>query len=461
MGRKELIFEFLQDQTKLFIAGDTFAKIESTAIAAELNIARYNVSRDLNRLSEEGRVLKFSGRPVYFLTRELIEAKVGKKISDEDEVTLEKIQEACTAEASGGLPEDYPFTELIGYDGSLENAVRQAKAALLYPPNGLHTLLTGPSGSGKTTFARFMYQYAKRAGTLAEDAPYVVFNCADYSNNPHLLLDHLFGHVKHAFTGAETDKVGLIESANRGILFLDEIHRLPPEGQEMLFSIMDRGEYYRLGETGAPHKVQVLIIGATTEEIQGTILATFLRRIPLTITMPSVKERGLAEKIKLIYFCFKQESKKINRKLQVNEDVIRFFLQYDPVGNIGQIKNDVQLLCANALVDSISNQQDTVQVKLSHLSTYLIDQFYYAHSNERDDQQMREKLKLLQIDEFVFTPQEEKNADPFLLVDEEESVSRDVLATYQRYLEGKGKINHPWQDARAGGKTAKSPTADL
>lgn len=440
MGRKEIIFDFITEQTAKFIAGEEQVKLDSTKISEELHIARYNVSRDLNRLAEEGKVLKFSGRPVYFLTKELVEKAVGYKIIANDELDFEEMKNSLLSEEPT-LPADYPFTELIGYDGSLENAIRQAKAALLYPPNGLHTLLTGPSGSGKTTFARFMYQYAERVGALIEGAPYVVFNCADYSNNPHLLLDHLFGHVKQAFTGAETDKAGLIETANQGILFLDEIHRLPPEGQEMLFSIMDRGEYYRLGESAKPRKVQVLIIGATTEEIQGTILATFLRRIPLTINMPSVKERGLTEKIKLIYFCFEQESKKINRRLQVNEDVVRFFLQYDPVGNIGQIKNDVQLLCANALVDSISNQQETVQVKLSHLSTYLIDQFYYAHSNEMNDQQMREKLKLLKIDELVFTPQQEKNADPFLLVDEEESVSHDVLETYQRYLEGKGTLS--------------------
>lgn len=63
---------------------------------------------------------------------------------------------------------DYPFSELVGYSGSLANAVRQAKAALLYPPNGLHTLLSGPSGSGKTTFARFMYQYAVQVDSFLQ-----------------------------------------------------------------------------------------------------------------------------------------------------------------------------------------------------------------------------------------------------------------------------------------------------
>lgn len=439
MGRKDSIFAFLCEQTESFISGECCLSIDATSIADELKLARYNVSRDLNKLAEEGQVLKFSGRPVCFLAKELIERYVGKKDEIGTGMTLEEMRKLLNKYSSDHL-NDYPFTELIGYNGSLENAIRQAKAALLYPPFGLHSILTGPSGSGKTTFARFMYQYAKHAGKLQIDAPYVIFNCADYSNNQHLLLDHLFGHVKHAFTGADSDKDGLISAANNGILFLDEIHRLPPEGQEMLFSIMDRGEYYRLGESSNPRKVRVLIIGATTEEFEGNILTTFLRRIPLKISMPSIKERGLAEKIKLIYFCFKQEAQKIERKLQVNEDVIRFFIQYNPVGNIGQMKNDIQLLCANALVDSISINSELIQVKLSHLSTYLIDQFYYAHSSETNSE-LREKLKFLQIDEFIFAPEEESGDDPFLLVDEEESVSYEVLETYHKYLDGKSSLS--------------------
>lgn len=439
MGRKDSIFAFLCEQTESFISGECCLSIDATSIADELKLARYNVSRDLNKLAEEGQVLKFSGRPVCFLAKELIERYVGKKDEIGTGMTLEEMRKLLNKYSSDHL-NDYPFTELIGYNGSLENAIRQAKAALLYPPFGLHSILTGPSGSGKTTFARFMYQYAKHAGKLQIDAPYVIFNCADYSNNQHLLLDHLFGHVKHAFTGADSDKDGLISAANNGILFLDEIHRLPPEGQEMLFSIMDRGEYYRLGESSNPRKVRVLIIGATTEEFEGNILTTFLRRIPLKISMPSIKERGLAEKIKLIYFCFKQEAQKIERKLQVNADVIRFFIQYNPVGNIGQMKNDIQLLCANALVDSISINSELIQVKLSHLSTYLIDQFYYAHSSETNSE-LREKLKFLQIDEFIFAPEEESGDDPFLLVDEEESVSYEVLETYHKYLDGKSSLS--------------------
>lgn len=101
-------------------------------------------------------------------------------------------------------------------------------------------------------FAECMYHFAVDSKTLPENAPFVAFNCADYAQNPQLLFGHIFGVKKGAYTGAENDTPGLISEADGGVLFLDEIHRLPPEGQEMLFTFIDKGIYRPLGESGRP-----------------------------------------------------------------------------------------------------------------------------------------------------------------------------------------------------------------
>lgn len=90
-------------------------------------------------------------------------------------------------------------------------------------------------------FAEVMYSFAKEIGRIKRNAPFVTFNCADYANNPQLLMSQLFGVKKGAYTGADKDRMGLVEKADGGILFLDEVHRLPPEGQEMLFYLIDKG----------------------------------------------------------------------------------------------------------------------------------------------------------------------------------------------------------------------------
>src|SRR5699024_1002861 len=146
------------------------------------------------------------------------------------------------------------------------------------------------TGSGKTFFAHAMFQFAKVNHIIASNKELIVFNCADYANNAELLMSHLFGYAKGAFTGAEKEKRGIIDQADGSMLFLDEIHRLPPEGQEMVFYFMDHGTYSRLGESGKQHQADVRIIGATTEDPHSALLDTFVRRIPINIHLPSFEE---------------------------------------------------------------------------------------------------------------------------------------------------------------------------
>ncbi|MCV5918152.1 sigma-54 factor interaction domain-containing protein, partial [Escherichia coli] len=90
---------------------------------------------------------------------------------------------------------------------------------------------------GKTFFAELMHCFACKH-TIGSPPPLVYFNCAEYAHNPELLSSHLFGHHKGAFTGASENNTGLVEQADGGYLLLDEVHRLPYEGQEKLFSIL-------------------------------------------------------------------------------------------------------------------------------------------------------------------------------------------------------------------------------
>ncbi len=205
-------------------------------------IDRTNASRDLNLLAQEGKVERIPGRPVLFIVKApSIEQfhENGNNSKYLSEVPLQVTQEpgkppAVAASVYNGAVVTN-FETLIGGGEGLKVAIQQAKAAMLYPPRGLHTLLCGPSGVGKTTFARLMHEFALELQALPADAPFISFNCADYAGNPQLLMAHLFGVVRGAYTGADRDREGLVEQAHRGILFLDEVHRLPPEGQEMLF----------------------------------------------------------------------------------------------------------------------------------------------------------------------------------------------------------------------------------
>src|SRR5699024_1206658 len=214
------------------------------------------------------------------------------------------------------------FSLLIGGDESLSKSIKQVKAALNYPDNGLPTLFTGESGTGKSYFVKIIYEYCVLKGLLDEDAPFITVNCAQYANNPELLTSTLFGYVKGAFTGADEQKKGAFEYANNGILFLDEVHRLNPEGQEKLFTYMDQGFIYRVGDPNQAIPLKVRLFFATTESLETMLLTTLILRIQIQFELPSHLIPSKNEQIELMYSCLISEQRKFEKQLCISSQVL-------------------------------------------------------------------------------------------------------------------------------------------
>lgn len=350
--------------------------IDTGTLANLLNLSRANVSSELNKLCIEGKVKKGPGRPVlYSVVRNPSENPKSTK------TTMDKFIEC---------------------NRSLVTAGEQARAAILYPPKGMNTLILGETGVGKSMFAGIMHKYAIEMKRMTPNAPFITFNCADYTNNPQLLLSQIFGVKKGAFTGADSDKMGLIEKANGGILFLDEVHRLPAEGQEMFFTFMDKGTFMRLGETAAERKADVFIIAATTENPDSTLLRTFTRRIPMIIKMPNISERSVDERFELITEFFREESFRLDRKIIVSVNSMRSFLSYNCPNNIGQLKSDIQLSCAKAYADFLSHKKDEVRINSPDLPQYIREGLY----KETEHRQIWNRLIGINNRYFIFNKEE-------------------------------------------------------
>ena len=253
---------------------------------------------------------------------------------------------------------------------SLFHQIEQGKAAILYPGDGMHMLLLGETGVGKSLFADLLHKYGIQSGKLAEASPFIQFNCADYAHNPQLLMSQLFGHVKGAYTGAETNKTGLLEKANGGILFLDEIHRLPIEGQEMLFTYIDRGVFRRPGESEKDHHANVLIIGATTEK-KDTLLKTFIRRLPIIIDLPSLRERSIEERHQLFDTFVQQEVDQLGVPMYFSKNALKAFLHYKCELNIGQFKADIRIAFAKSYARFLAVKEDYLRVSSKDLPEYI------------------------------------------------------------------------------------------
>ncbi len=297
--------------------------ISTKEVADLAELSRSVISIYLSQLFKDGKLVKKTGRPVLW------------KLSNTNE----------------------PFGNLIGHSGSLKDVVKRCQESIVYPPNGFPIIITGPSGVGKSFLARDIYREAKDLKVINDDAKFVTLNAADYANNPDLLSSVLFGYKKGAFTGANVDTPGLIDQANNGYFFLDEVHRLPQESQEKLFSLLDLGKFYPLGENEVAHKVNVRFIFATTENLDNFLLKTFVRRVPLNIALPAFKDRPLTERLSLITNAFKEEAKRVDRKFVVSNEIIEKLLHNDDPGNIGSMENKVKLLCASAYTDDSQSEK--------------------------------------------------------------------------------------------------------
>ncbi len=330
-------------------------------ICTATGYARTAVSEDLTKLMNQQQVIKVKSRPVLFFSRQNLEEQcqfVPQKDMYTSLVEL-KVELAQVMEKRERLTRERhanPFSKVIGYDGSLADIIKKLKAAVLYPPKGLNIMLTGESGVGKTLLAEHLHQFFE--AKTNQQVPFIYFNCAEYFNNPELLTSHLFGYKKGSFTGADSDHQGLVEMADTGFFFLDEVHRLTNEGQEKLFTLLDKGYFTRMGEAEKQRHVAIKFIFATTEDLEKTFLKTFLRRIPVNLYVPSLNERSIKEKIQLVLAFFLEESQGIQKDLFISYNTLKYLTFSVYKANVGELKSEIQFTCAQAYLDAIDYEAD-------------------------------------------------------------------------------------------------------
>ncbi|MGM0239933.1 sigma 54-interacting transcriptional regulator [Enterococcus sp. AZ103] len=332
--------------------------ITTQALADSLGIKRNSASHYLNNLLEAGKVTKISGKPVKWVS----------EIRDE-------------------INNDNPFEAFIGSNSSLVNEIQQCQAAVEYPPKGLPIIINGKSGVGKSYLAGLIHDYCLKKELLMTQAPFVVLNCADYANNPELLSATLFGYKKGSFTGADQDRAGLINDADGGILFLDEVHRLSYENQEKLFLLMDQGIYRPLGDKGELKRADLRFIFATTENNDEVLLDTFRRRIPVSISLPDFNRRPFEERLNLIQRFYQNEVVSLKKDILITSDVLDFLAFSKYKGNIGRLKNLIKISCANAWHENKNENQLVIKREyfptITDTSTqekYIFDDLLISHS---------------------------------------------------------------------------------
>ncbi|RKH88790.1 GAF domain-containing protein [Corallococcus sp. AB045] len=178
------------------------------------------------------------------------------------------------------------FEGLIGESPVMRNLYRQVERL---GPTSLHVLIQGETGTGKEEVARALHRRSGRRGRL------VAINCAALPES--LIERELFGHVRGAFSGATSDRAGLVEAADGGTLFLDEIGDMPLSLQSRLLRVVQEHEVTRLGEH-RPRKVDMRVVAATHQPLKALVARGAFREDLLfrldevRLEVPALRERG-------------------------------------------------------------------------------------------------------------------------------------------------------------------------
>jgi DNA-binding NtrC family response regulator len=202
-------------------------------------------------------------------------------------------------------------------------------------PSPKPVLVTGESGSGKELIAQALHKASGRAGK------FVAVNVAGLEDT--VFSDTLFGHRKGAFTGADTERKGLIEEATGGTLFLDEIGSLEKQSQIKLLRLLQENQYFTLGSDVAK-KSQATVVAATNEDLQAKMKdGTFrndlyYRLISHQILLPPLRERR--EDIPILVGSFlKQAAANFNKeKPEITPEILRLLQQYLFPGNVRELQ---------------------------------------------------------------------------------------------------------------------------
>lgn len=223
-------------------------------------------------------------------------------------------------------------------------------------------LFQGETGTGKDVFAQLLHHRSPRA-----TGPFVRINCAALSDS--LVESELFGHAKGAFTGAHAERVGLLEAANGGTVFLDELGELMPAHQAALLVAIERKQIVRLG-TSKPIAIDVRFVSATNRDLELEVEARRFRRDLLhrlngiVFEVPALRDRA-EEVVPLAQVFLRQFATQASRRAPVlSEEAARLLTAYHWPGNVRELRNVME----RALLFATSDRIEPAQLPLAQLT---------------------------------------------------------------------------------------------
>src|ERR1700723_1688585 len=322
------------------VSPEMYAKAAGEGMNSFCDVALISLDRSLGVLALASREENaFDGEAAAFLSQVAQQVAIGLEnalafgeIADlKDKLAQEKLY--LEDEIRGEMD----FEGIVGQSSALRNVLRLVETVA---PSDSTVLLLGETGTGKELIARAVHDRSRR-----KDRTFVKLNCAAIPTG--LLESELFGHERGAFTGAIAQKIGRLELADQGTLFLDEVGDIPIEIQPKLLRALQEREFERLGSTHT-RKVNVRLVAATNRDLENMVANRefrsdlYYRLNVFPIRIPPLRDRR--EDIPLLVSYFVQKCAKEMQKCieAVPAAAMKGLTAWDWPGNIRELENFIE-----------------------------------------------------------------------------------------------------------------------
>ncbi len=256
----------------------------------------------------------------------------------EKPLTEEGIHEVVERYRHQVLDHRFGFDEMLGTSALMQEVFALIKRAAASESN---VLITGESGTGKELVARAIHRWSRR-----KDRDFLTINCSAIPDS--LLESELFGHKRGSFTGAVQSKKGILELADGGTVFLDEIGDVSPLFQTKILRVIQEGEFMRIGGTHQI-KVDVRIISATNRDLLKEIGSgkfredLFYRLNVINIHLPPLRERMEDIPLMVRHFLKKHADKRQDLPIRsVAPESLQILMSYAYPGNVRELENIIE-----------------------------------------------------------------------------------------------------------------------
>lgn len=283
-------------------------------------------------IESSNNVVTWNGKPALLATIRDISDRKRRELADQEEAHNLRIE---NERLKSLLKNRYGLGKIVGRSRPMQATYETIiKAA----SSNANVIIYGESGTGKELVARAIHEMSERA-----DREFIAVNCGAIPEN--LIESEFFGHKKGAFTGATIDKIGFLESARGGYLFLDEVGEIPLNMQVKLLRVIEGGGFTPIGSTRVK-KTDCRIIAATNRDLnalvkEGRMREDFFYRIHIIpIHVPPLRERR--EDLTLLTYHFLDMFSQHQEEAVLPEKALKAILAYDWPGNVRELQNVIQ-----------------------------------------------------------------------------------------------------------------------